>query len=310
MKFLYGIPNHYVDVTNTVLEQMIETDDPNLKIIHIFGGDHHRMAIFKLSTDPILGVLKHIRVVDDLENIAIFHAHENVYLKYQNHSGLDLSQTETFNIWQHDDPAKRLNQIHCDLKLNFGSFSEEFPEQLMSARFLTGDRKVLEIGGNIGRNSLVIGHICEQLVTLETDVQIAQQLISNRDLNGQSFHVENSALSYRPLYQNGWQTYTEPAKDRVPIKVVTLEEIQNKYQIMFDTLVLDCEGAFYYILQDCPQILNGITLIIMENDYLDIEHKRTIDLILAKHGFCRVYIEAGGWGPCKDFFYETWAKYK
>jgi hypothetical protein len=34
---------------------------------------------------------------------------------------------------------------------------------------------------------------------------------------------------------------------------ITLEELNRKYNIMFDTLVLDCEGAFYYLLMEMPR---------------------------------------------------------
>jgi hypothetical protein len=54
----------------------------------------------------------------------------------------------------------------------------------------------------------------------------------------------------------------------------------KKYNIDFDTLVLDCEGAFYYILNDFPEILENIKTIFVENDYNDIEHKNFVDLKL------------------------------
>jgi FkbM family methyltransferase len=83
---------------------------------------------------------------------------------------------------------------------------EEFPEQKMAVKYLKGDEKVLEIGGNIGRNSCVIGRILNHsdFVTLECDSTIAKQLIENRDLNGLTFHVEIAALSKRPLIQKEW----------------------------------------------------------------------------------------------------------
>jgi hypothetical protein len=61
------------------------------------------------------------------------------------------------------------------------------------------------------------------------------------------------------------------------VSTITLEQLKSKYNIEFDTLVLDCEGAFYYILMDMPEILNNINLIIMENDYWDISKKNYID---------------------------------
>ena len=182
----------------------------------------------------------------------------------------------------------------------------------MVVRYLTGNEKVLEIGGNIGRNTLVIASILKNnnFVTLESDVNIAKQLTENRDLNNFNFHIENSALSNRKLIQKGWDTIPSETlqKGYSWVNTITLEELKAKYNIEFDTLVLDCEGAFYYILMDMPEILNNVNLIIMENDYLNISHKTYIDEILKKNNFIIDYTEAGGWGPCCNNFFEVWKK--
>ena len=191
-------------------------------------------------------------------------------------------------------------------------FSEELPEQKMAVRYLTGNEKVLEIGGNIGRNSLIIASILKSnnFVTLESDVNIAKQLKENRDLNNFDFHIENSALSNRKLIQKGWDTIpSEILMDGFSwVSTITLEQLKSKYNIEFDTLVLDCEGAFYYILMDMPEILENINLIIMENDYKNLSHKQYIDNILKENNFYRDYVEAGGWGPCYENFFEVWKK--
>jgi len=70
------------------------------------------------------------------------------------------------------------------------------------------------------------------------------------------------------------------------INTITLEDLRNKYPLEFDVLVLDCEGAFYYILQDTPEILDGIKVIIMENDYKNIEHKNFVDEVMSARGVC------------------------
>ena len=87
-----------------------------------------------------------------------------------------------------------------------------------------------------------------------------------------------------------------------------MEELNQKYNILFDTLVLDCEGAFYYILMDMPEILNNVKLIIMENDYQDIEKKNYVDNVLTQHNFYVDYTETGGWGPCYNKFFEVWIR--
>jgi hypothetical protein len=85
-------------------------------------------------------------------------------------------------------------------------------------------------------------------------------------------------------------------------KYITYSELLKKYNIIFDTLVIDCEGAFYYILLDMPEILTNINLIIMENDYFkNIEHKHYIDKILKENNFKVDYSQNGGSGPCELF---------
>ena len=197
--------------------------------------------------------------------------------------------------------------------IKYGSFKEEFPEQKMSVMYLKGHEKVLEIGGNIGRNSLIIASILENdanFVTLESDKNISQQLQENRDLNNFSFHIENAALSNRKLIQKGWDTKPSNILEEGYkwVDTITLSQLKAKYNIIFDTLVLDCEGAFYYILLDMPNILDNINLIIMENDYYDISHKLYVDDILKKNNFHRIYVESGGWGPCYANFFEVWKK--
>ena len=211
----------------------------------------------------------------------------------------------------------KLKKIHSQLKIHHGSFNKEFPEQIMAVIYLTGNEKVLEIGGNIGRNSLVISHILNSVnnsnfVSLECDTNISTKLIHNRNINNLKFYIENSALSKRQLIQKGWNTIVSDTilNGYKKVNTITLEELNNKYNIAFDTLVLDCEGAFYYILMDMPEILNNINLIIMENDYHNYQHKLYIDDILKQNNFYVDYTKSGGWKPCFNNFYEVWKKNK
>ena len=148
------------------------------------------------------------------------------------------------------------------------------------------------------------------LVTLESDPVIASQLDENRINNNLNFSVEASALSNRSLIQQGWNTI--PSDVLLPnynwVNTISLDGLKNKYNIDFDTLVIDCEGALYYILMDMPELLNNIKLIIMENDYYNISEKMYVDQVLKNNNFYRDYFESGGWGPCYDNFFEVWKK--
>ena len=209
----------------------------------------------------------------------------------------------------------KLSYFQCNLKLDFGSFQEEYPEQTMAVRYLTGNEKVLEIGGNIGRNILIIASILnsnnnDMFVILESDPDIAIQLENNKNKNNLKFFVENSALSKKKLIQKGWDTIVSDIllDGYKNVNIINLEQLKDKYNIIFDTLVVDCEGAFYYILLDMPEILNNIKLIIMENDYWDHSHKMYVDNVLREKEFILDYAESGGWGPCFDNFFEVWKK--
>jgi len=182
----------------------------------------------------------------------------------------------------------------------------------MAVKYLTGNEKVLELGSNIGRNSLIIGSIVKNnnFVSLEPDYNIFKILEDNRNINNLSFHIENLALSKQKLIQRGWETKPSDILEEGYkwVNIINFDELQNKYKIDFDTLILDCEGAFYFILKESPEILNNIKLIIMENDYIDINHKKYINSILKQYNFFNVYTEGGGWGCCANNFYEVWKK--
>ena len=291
MKIYYGLDDVLIEVTNICMEKLLTNN-----IITIPAGDINRANYF---TDPLFGVHKKI-IIEINDTVTDYDEFKQIKIN-------TLNNTITFNI------TKNIFDIHSKLKIKYGSFKEELPEQKMVVKYLSGTEKVLEIGGNIGRNTLVIASILQDhnnLVSLECSENIAKQLTENRDLNNFNFHIECSALSNRRLIQKDWDTFpSETLKSGYSwVNTISLNELKNKYNIEFNTLVLDCEGAFYYILMDMPEILNNINLIIMENDYNDISHKNYIDEILTQNNFIRDYVEGGGWGPCCNNFFEVWKK--
>jgi FkbM family methyltransferase len=320
MKIIYGLHQHQLDITNKVLSHFVREN-----IAMIPKGDDDRAYLF---TDPLPRVLKVVTIItdDDVETI-VDHSHQayidlttqQIYMHIIPQAIQDIYPYD-LNEESHAAIEKKLKEVHKTLKLVHGSMTQEFPEQGMAMRFLTGKEKVLEIGANVGRNSLMIQSILSNpdFVTLESDAGIASQLQENRDANHMYFHIEASALSKRKLIQRGWDTIVS---DKIlpgyhAVQTITLEELRNKYKISFDTLVLDCEGAFYYILTDMPDILDNINLVIMENDYYKEAHKKFIDDMLTINGLKRVYVQCGGW-ECRQVnkfpdtymnFFEVWQK--
>ncbi len=295
MKIFYGLVNKSIDVTQICIERLKNNNN-----ITIPAGDVNRSRFF---TDPLFGIHKYI-IIESNNTITVYDEDRKIIIN---------TLTNNISTISNDDINDKINNLHSKLKIKYGSLNDELPEQKMVVQYLTGNEKVLEIGGNIGRNSLIIASILgnnNNFVSLECDKNIAHQLRENRDLNNFSFHIESSALSNRKLIQKGWDTM--PSDTLLPgyqwVNTITLNNLRTKYNIVFDTLVLDCEGAFYYILMDMPEILDNINLIIMENDYWDISKKNYIDEVLKQNNFYTDHSESGGWGPCYINFFEVWKK--
>ena len=294
MQVLYGIKENRVDVTDICLTKLTHNNT-----ITIPADDNNRACIFN---DHLVGIVKSIFIIiNDTE----FEYDQTYIIKIN----IDYS---IINTQCDNDINNKMTNIHGNLKIKYGYLNEELPEQKMVIRYLTGNEKVLELGSNIGRNSLVIASIVkgENFVTMECDVNIAKQLEENRDLNNYTFRIESSALSKRKLIQRGWDTIPSDVLEwgYKWINTISFDELQLKYNIEFDTLILDCEGALYFMLMDMPEILNNIKLVIMENDYFDIAHMEYVHSILKKYNFHNDYREAGGWGCCYNNFFEVWIR--
>jgi FkbM family methyltransferase len=291
----YGIKENKNNVTTICINKLKKNN-----IIIIPQGGNERAFFFN---DHLPGIHKSVFVVINNKEVEYDEYHE---------IHINVNEFTTHVIKNTEDVIKKISHFHNTLTLRHGLFEEELPEQKMAVKYLTGNEKVLELGSNIGRNSLIIGSIVKNnnFVSLEPDYNIFKILEDNRNINNLSFHIENLALSKQKLIQRGWETKPSDILEEGYkwVNILNFDELQNKYKIDFDTLILDCEGAFYFILKDSPEILNNIKLIIMENDYIDINHKIYINSILKQYNFFNVYTEGGGWGCCANNFFEVWKK--
>jgi FkbM family methyltransferase len=310
MQFLYGTKKNNIDITDIVYKKCIRNN-----IIFISNDIDERIKLFGESPSESIISVKNNDTTTRFDNT------KRIFIDLTNNTIIDESESSNNDKINYCislfDKNSRLHNIHSTLSLDFGSFSEELPEQLMVSKYLTGNEKVLEIGGNIGRNTLVIASILNKnnnnnLVSLESDSDISVQLTHNKNKNNLDFYVESAALSKRKLIQKGWDTIPSDIilDGYKQINTIDYDTLIQKYNIQFDTLIADCEGALYYILYDMSELLQNINLIIMENDYWDINKKKFVDNILKSYNFVPDYQEAGGWGPYYDRFFEVWIKTK
>jgi FkbM family methyltransferase len=300
----YGSEYTKIDITNTVYSKCTNND-----IVYIPSDDIVRSNIF---SDPVWGTHKYIFMQDQFGNITRYNSKSSIYLDLYNNK-LYISDDIPEHV-KKENIHGLLKDIHSKLKIKYVDFiTHEYPEQCMSVKYIKGHEKVLEIGANVGRNTLIISYLLNDssnLVSLECDPDSYKKLVENKKLNNLNFSAENSALSAKPLIQKDWDTIPSDVllEGYKSVNTITLPQLREKYPLKFDTLVLDCEGAFYYILRDYPDVLDGIELIIMENDYHDVTHKQYLDSVLKINNFYCDYREEGGWAPCFNNFYEVWKK--
>lgn len=307
MKVLYGVEDKYTDVTVVCSKKLAF----NGRLV-IPASDPARGEFFG---DPLPYVLKHIKIGDQI---------------WTDQQVVDIPFTPLENIAQLreewwttqgqylESPQEKLRQLHSYLCIDYGDIRGEYQEQLMAMTYLNPDDVVLEIGGNIGRNSCVIATILsnqQNLTVLESSVKHAVELRHNRDQNSMNFEIIPAALSQVPLVQREWitQPLSKDQPENIPpgwskIPTITYPELLERSPKKFNVLVLDCEGAIENILDSYPELLNGIDKILIENDFLTAKSAQKVHDLFREAGLRPIYSEPGGWGCCYNYFYQVWTK--
>jgi FkbM family methyltransferase len=289
------------------------------QMIHTFYRDvtvYYDLITGKIYTDNIPNDIRN-RI--SKYNLHVTNKPEEEYLKIERRNNISnaiLAPTNTSLIVDHEvklSLCAKLQDIHNKLKLSFGMFYENMSMQLLILKYINSSKKVLEIGGNIGRCSLLIADILNaksktEFVSLESNPNYAKQLIHNKEKNNLKFHIENSALSSNKMIQfEDKMSRSDVLVDGFfQVNTLLWSELNEKYKIDFDTLIVDCNDAFYNILLDFPEMLKKITLIIMKNEYYDVFKKITVENILIDKKFELEYSETGGNCPCYYSYYEVW----
>lgn len=328
--FHYGAGEDFLDVTHEVFDQCFDG-----RRVYIPAGDTGD-AFFP---DPRVGRAKTIVVVRDeagTQTCRQYYWAEKVEITLTEDEireiGLE-SEIQADSPYSKRivppppglDTAEQIDFYHAQLKCAGGDITHEMVEQWLVVDYLNPDAKVLELGSCIGRNTMMISCVLNDernLVTLECNPVNIEMLRNNRFANKLRFHIEPSALSYRKLMQVrdlapdlSWEALPaeELAEGYEWVSTITFEELLEKYKLEFDTLVADCEGALYYILQDNAKMLENISLIILESDYRLAEHKWAVEKIFADYGLQKIHSDALATNltlpqECADSFWEVWKR--
>lgn len=173
----------------------------------------------------------------------------------------------------------------------------EINEQLLAQKYIQEDDRVLELGARYGTvscmiNSKLKGKFKKLQVSVEPDERVWDALEKNKLSNKCEFNIVKGFISNKKLeltnldecYGGYGATSIENEESKIPI--FKLHEIQRYcYVKSFNVLVADCEGFLGTFLEENPDIIERLRLVIFEADYEDKCDYNKIHKLFTDEGF-------------------------
>ena len=183
----------------------------------------------------------------------------------------------------------------------------EKPEQELANKYIEENDIVLELGARYGSVSCIINSKLNDKnnqVVVEPDSRVWNALEKNKKINCCEFNIVKGFISNKKLdlinldhYYGGYGA-TSIENNNTKIPSYTLDEIKSKYNLNFNVLFVDCEGFLEQFLNENPDILDNLRLIIFEEDYPDKCDYKKIKIKLQNKNFKQLL----------DGFHNVWIK--
>jgi FkbM family methyltransferase len=182
----------------------------------------------------------------------------------------------------------------------------ETTEQEQASKYITEDCVVLELGARYGSVSCVINKKLKNplnQVSVEPDSKVWDCLENNMISNGCNFNILKGVISKVPLELTQHPVFVGYGNQTVAVETstlpnFTLEEVEQNYNLKFDTLVADCEGFLGKFLEENPKLYEQLNLIMFEKDSPGTCDYSVIIENLKKYGFSNLVTG----------FHEVWRK--
>lgn len=170
-----------------------------------------------------------------------------------------------------------LYNIYCSLQERNPHFlssiiQHERPEQELVARFIPSNSVVLELGGNYGATAAIINTKLSDKtkhVIVEPEAHFVNTLLGHRGSLNLHYTPAHGILAKDKEKQvKLWPSCANS-------KQFILSDLEGMIGgSKFTAILADCEGAFDPILQDFPELLDTVKVIVLENDGGDIQRVR------------------------------------
>jgi FkbM family methyltransferase len=202
--------------------------------------------------------------------------------------------------------VKRAMKFVDEIGYTIDTDSIEAVEQQQAKKYIKKEAKVLELGARYGTVSCIISKLLENeknLVAVEPDSRVWESLEYNMKENKCKFNLVKGFISKKKLLLEflpcKYSTYSVETNDiSGSTPSYTLQEIQEKYNLVFDTLVADCEGFLGQFLEENPELFTQLNMILFEKDRPEFCDYEKIQEKLLEFHFTRLV----------EGFHEVWIK--
>jgi len=188
-----------------------------------------------------------------------------------------------------DGSIQYIPEFYTETNTKINIHNVEIIEQIQADTFITPNLTVLELGARYGTVSYIINNKLadkSKQVSVEPDSAVWNILEENMKRNNVNVNILKGVISNKPikLVGEGYSLMAENV-EKSDIPMYTLEEVEKKYNLKFDTLVADCEGCLESFFNENDKMYTQLQLIIMEEDQVDKCNYDIIKENLIKYGF-------------------------
>jgi FkbM family methyltransferase len=168
----------------------------------------------------------------------------------------------------HDNTGLIIFDEHGE-RVNTAKF--EYPEQVLAKKYINPTSCVLELGARYGSVSCTINKKLlnkHYQVSVEPDPLVWEALHKNLKLNNcarVNVHRGIVGKSSTTIIQEGYASYVVPSSTS-DVSSLSVEDLQVKYGLKFDTLVADCEGFLETFFDEHPFMYDQLKMVIFEAD--------------------------------------------
>lgn len=138
-------------------------------------------------------------------------------------------------------------------------------------KWLRSDAVVLEVGARYGSVSCTISHVqgkSGKLVSVEPDSRVWKALSENLANHDCDAKILKGVVGTQPVKLEGsdygTHVVTSGSGNAGGASALPFHEVQRKYGMNFDTVVIDCEGCFATLLAQNEDMFSGIHTAILE----------------------------------------------